>query len=59
MTFVGFDLHRRYSTACALDAAGEMTTPTLVATAPVAATTIASPPATQPGSIPEPTAKAA
>jgi hypothetical protein len=38
---------------------GILTTPTLVATAPVAATTIASPPATQPGSIPKPTAKAA
>jgi predicted NBD/HSP70 family sugar kinase len=24
MTFVGFDLHRRYITACALDATGEI-----------------------------------
>ena len=38
---------------------GILTTPTLVATAPVAATTIASSPATVPVSVPEPTAKAA
>jgi hypothetical protein len=24
MTFVGFDLHKRYNTACALDATGEI-----------------------------------
>ena len=26
MTFVGFDLHKRYITACALDASGEIVT---------------------------------
>ena len=39
--------------------AGVLTTPTPVATAPVAARTIASPPATPPVSSPEPDAKAA
>lgn len=39
--------------------AGTLTTPTSVTTAPVAATTIASPPSTQPGSVPAPVVQAA